>query len=445
MSRKHSVVLLALSAVTLALLFAALPWSRPAQAEPLALKAPRAVVWEEFLGVNAHFLWFTPESYQRQMQRLRELGLKWVRVDLHWDRHEPQEGQYRFAELDGVVDAISANKLSSVFYLVGSAPFITSAPPGSPTPDQYPPRDPAVYADRLAMFATRYPAVNAWQVWNEPNLPAFWRPQEDPEGYGRLLLASARELREVAPSKPVVLGGMAYYSQMPIRGGLMLEALAQLGLQQLNTVIAYHPYSQKPEGDVVAERDFIVRAQQLNSRLRGLQPPAIWATEWGWSSYSGPEEMQEIIGRQGQADYVLRRVALMSALDYDKVFLFALSDLDQRATPRDREYGLLDLQGRPKPVFHALRRFFASTGPRLEPVDAPMADNPPASLIAIPWKRADGRRLLMFWAENGGTLRLPGIKVGQLIDPLSGSSTRVEQSGGLQLAVKPSLQMLVWE
>src|SRR5690606_21474028 len=129
----------------------------------------------------------------------------------------------------------------------------------------------------------------------------------------------------------------------------------KLGVQQLRTVVAYHPYSQQPESDEPGARDFVLRSQQLNAMLRGVQVPAIWATEWGWSSYQGPKELQEIIGEQGQADYILRRLALMSALDYDKVFLFALSDLDSRATARDQHYGLLDLQGKPKPVYLALQ------------------------------------------------------------------------------------------
>ncbi|MFN2910829.1 hypothetical protein ACKUE4_25240, partial [Escherichia coli] len=75
--------------------------------------------------------------------------------------------------------------------------------------------------------------------------------------------------------------------------------------------------------------------------------------------------MQDIIGVEGQADYVLRRLALMSALDYDRIFLFTLSDLDQRASVRVRVSGLLDLDANPKPVYLALQRFLKVTGPKL--------------------------------------------------------------------------------
>ncbi|MET1080080.1 MAG: cellulase family glycosylhydrolase [Pseudomonas sp.] len=424
--------------------FSTLPWSRTAEAEPLNLQAPRPVVWKDFLGVNAHFLWFPPEQYQRQMTRYRELGLEWVRVDLHWDRHEPQEGQYLLGELDGVVNAMASQGLKSLLYLVGSPSFISSAPPGAPNPDQYPPRDPEVFANRMAQLSTRYPSVSAWQVWNEENLPSFWSPYEDPPAYYRLLQASVRALRAINPDKPVVVGGMAYYSQMPVLGGLMLQALDSLGLSDLGTIAAYHPYTEKPEGDTPADRDFIVHARQLNAWLHENGMPNIWATEWGWSSYPGPREMQEIIGQSGQADYLLRRVALMSALDYDKAFMFALSDLDQRATPRDRHYGLLDLQGAPKPAYTALRNFLRTTGPRLVPGNPPNVQQPPTDLLSIPWSRDDGSRLWMFWSAAGGQMHLPLIKSARLYDPMTGTSQRLDRAEGVQVLAKPTLQLLVW-
>lgn len=418
--------------------------SQPAEAETTQLKAPRAVVWKDFLGVNAHFLWFTPEQYKQQMQRFHALGLEWVRVDLHWDRHEPSEGRYRLGELDEVVDSLKQEQLKSVFYLVGSAPHATSAPSGSPTPDQFPPKQAQVFAERMAMLARRYPSIDAWQVWNEPNLPSFWRPHEDAEAYGRLLQQSTQALRQVDPNKPVVMGGMAYYSQMPVKGGLMLESLGKLGVQQLGTIIAYHPYSQTPETDEPGKRDFILRSQQLNQMLRGVQVPAIWATEWGWSSYAGPIELQELIGEQGQADYVLRRLALMSALDYDKLFLFALSDLDSRASARDQHYGLLDLQGKPKPVYLALQRFLQISGPRLQPADAPQLSALPNDLYAISWTREDGKNLWLFWSASGAEVHLPNVTKAVVHDPLSGAQKDVQSDQGIRVKASPTLQMLVW-
>ena len=39
----------------------ALLLSEKVDAQPVNLAPERTVVWKDFLGVNAHFLWFTPE------------------------------------------------------------------------------------------------------------------------------------------------------------------------------------------------------------------------------------------------------------------------------------------------------------------------------------------------------------------------------------------------
>lgn len=430
-------------AVLLALLLALLAWARPPDARSYTLRAPRDVVWKDFLGVNAQFLWFSPERYLQQMDRLQALGLQWVRLDLHWDRLETAEGQYQLAELDALVDELARRRLQSVFYLVGSARFATTAPADSPYQDQYPPHDPASFAQRMALLARRYPGVAAWQVWNEPNLLGFWRPEADPQGYARLLVASRQALNEHAPGKTVLAAGMAFFGEMP-DGRNMFDAIGALGLDTSDIVAAYHPYTQLPEGNTPDNLDMVARASRLNAALRQAGVPAIWATEWGWSSYAGPREAQDIVGRDGQADYVLRRLALMSTQDYDRVFLFTLSDLDERASVRDRDYGLIDLDGQPKPVYLALQRFLRATGPRLSPAAPPRLESPPDGLFSIGWTREDGRRLWMFWSAHGGSVRLPDVHDATLHDPLSGQTTPLRAADGVTVPVKSGLQLLLW-
>ncbi|MEJ2795487.1 cellulase family glycosylhydrolase [Iodobacter sp. LRB] len=421
-------------------LFAAL-LAGPALGAETKLVASKPLIWRDFLGVNAHFLWFSPQQAAQQMDRLRDLGLEWTRVDLHWDRHEAKENEYLFKPIDHVVDALKEKQLKSVFYLVGSAPFASSAPAFASNKDQYPPKDNEVFAKRMGMLAHRYPSVDAWQVWNEPNLPSFWQPVENAADYGRLLQSSVRVLKQVAPGKPVVMAGMAYYSQMPVRKGLMLEELGKMGALGLGAVVAYHPYSQEPEGDEVKARDFILRTKEINQRLRAMKVPGIWATEWGWSSYAGPKEEQNIIGEAGQADYLLRRLVLMSVADFDRIFLFALSDLDSRAGVRDRSYGLLNLQGKPKPAYTALARFLNITGPRLLPDDAPVYKGSLDGLYSVAWKKPDGTHLWMFWANQPGKLELALSGDITLHQPLSGLKTPLKSS---TLAVTRQLQILEW-
>ncbi|MFK3971632.1 cellulase family glycosylhydrolase [Pseudomonas sp. NPDC087358] len=415
--------------------------SATVQAETV-LRGQRAVTWKDFLGVNVQFQYFTPDTYQKQMTRLDQLGLNWIRWTLHWPILEPAQGQYNLADLDAAMNSAATHHYNTVAYLVGSATYASSAPQGASNADQYPPQDDTLFAERMTALAQHYPQVSHWQVWNEPNI--IWLPQADPVAYYNLLTTTATAIRSVLPDKAIVTAGVAYYGQMRGSTGYMLQSMVDQGLASQNIIAAYHPYSEYPEGDSVPDRDFLVRANALNKSLHDAGVSQVWATEWGWSSYSGPVEMQHIIGLDGQADYTLRRLAMMSTLDYQRIFLFNLTDLDQRASARDRGYGLLDLAGEPKPVYNALRHFFEITGPRLLPADPPAATAVPEDLFAIAWNRPDGSHLLMAWSASGAHLNLPGIKSATLYDPLSGSHNELSNAKGVDVPLTPTLQILVW-
>lgn len=414
--------------------------SMHAAAEPaLTLKAKQPVQWSQLLGVNAHLLWFNEPAYRTQLSKLKALGLNQVRVDLHWDRLEPQAGNYQLNALDKLNGVLAEQAVAPLYYLVGSAPFASSAPAGAANSDQYPPLSNELYAERLNLLAQRYPQAQ-WQVWNEPNLPAYWRAFEDPQAFKKLYETSQTKLGD----KPAVLGGMAYYSQMPVRSGLMLQSLGDAGALR-GKIAAYHPYTAAPEGDQPADKDFLVHGTLLNQYLRSVGAAQIWATEFGWSSYSGPVEEQAIIGEQGQADFLIKRIALMSTMDYQRIYLFALSDLDARATVRDQSYGLLALDGREKPAYQALKRFLQTTGGRLTPKDAPAFAQAPAGMISMAWQRSDGKTLWIFWARENGQVSLPQKAGATLINPLRGTSKALKTSGSvLSVAVTGELQMLLF-
>ena len=392
--------------IALALLYLAGPG---AHAGGLLPPTAREVVVADFLGVNTPFLFFTPERYQKQIQALRALGLKWVRIDLHWYYLEPREGQFDWEPVDRMMAAVKAAGLTPVVYLVGSARFASTSPDGRHI-DQWPPKDFDAFARRMVLLAQRYPFVRHWQIWNEPNIPSFWRPKADPQAYARLVAAVARAFRAAGlDDRQLVLGGMAYYSQMPDHGNaLMLEALGNLGVFRLVDVVAYHPYTDTPEGDPFPGGEFVPRARILDARLRGAGVGQIWATEFGWSTYTGPKTVQSHIDEPTQGEYLIRRLVMSMSLGFDRIFWFALSDLDRRVPDRDRHYGLLYLDGRPKPSYRILRHFLDLLGPRLRPAPERVPEEGDDGLYTATWRRDDGRLLWFAWSPQGPrTVHLP--------------------------------------
>ncbi len=407
----------------------------------------KPISFSEFLGVNTPFLFFDRETYTKQIKLLKALGLKWVRIDLHWYHLEPEQGRYNLAPLDELMRVVQQEQLIPVVYLVGSAKFASTAPADDPNIDQWPPRSNEEFAARMASLAKRYPFVKYWQIWNEPNINPFWQPKEDPQAYAKLVKVTADVLRTQAPEDQVVLGGMAYYSQMPMRSSsLMLEELGKLGALKLVDVVAYHPYTDEPEGDPATSDpdNFIKRAVHLNTALRSAGVKNLWATEFGWSTYKGPKVIQPIINETTQADYFLRRLVLMMTLDYDRVFWFSLSDLDQRVAERDQFYGMITLDGKPKPIYAALQNFLSVAGARVTPTASlqPSSGNPIAT-YSTTWRRSDGTTLWFFWGKNIQTVKFNGIQSAVLHQPVSGTKTNIIATAGLlSVPVQPYLQIL---
>lgn len=74
---------------------------------------------------------------------------------------------------------------------------------------QYAPQpvDPAAYAADAAAFHRRYAAHDPiWEIWNEPNLAAYWGAPPDRYAYAKLAIATATALR-TAGARDILSGG----------------------------------------------------------------------------------------------------------------------------------------------------------------------------------------------------------------------------------------------
>lgn len=196
--------------------------------------------------------------------------------------------------------------------------------------------------------------ITHYQVWNEPNLPAYWRPHNDAAGYLRLVRLTRARLRGVDPSARIVLAGVPDSRN----GTRMLDYVraiyAQPGARALFDVVALHPYS--PDARGVLEKLNLVRA--LMDRHGDRRTP-IWVTELGWAT-GGPRSSPFRTTEAGQAAQITRSVrALIAArarLRLGRLILFGLQDRAYAASERPwwgPRVGLFDLAGRPKPAWRA--------------------------------------------------------------------------------------------
>jgi polysaccharide biosynthesis protein PslG len=118
--------------------------------------------------------------------------------------------------------------------------------------------------------------ITMWQIWNEPNIPAFWPPQPYYSRYVALLRAAHNAIKAADPSAKVVLAGLPNYSWIEI------ARLARHGASKLYDVVAVHPYTKNPQG-VITIIGFV--RHELD-RTGGRNKP-ILADEISWPSSLG--------------------------------------------------------------------------------------------------------------------------------------------------------------
>ena len=216
----------------------------------------------------------------------------------------------------------------------------------------------------------------AYQVWNEPNLPAYWQPAPDAAAYVRLVRLTRKRLRAVDPKATIVLAGLPD-SRLGIRMLDYLRAIyAQPGARTLFDVVAVHPYARDARGVVG-----LVKGVRAHMDRRGDRRTPIWVTEVGWGT-GGPRSPYRTT-RAGQRAKIAQTfralIAIRNRLRLERVVVSVLQD---RAYVADEKpwwaprTGLFDRAGRPKPAWRAFVGFAGGRlGGRL-PAASPAVDAP---------------------------------------------------------------------
>src|SRR6476646_4254882 len=151
-------------------------------AEP-SLPAPGLV--PDGLGVNIH----STDPRPGEMEMLAAAGFRFVRMDFTWGGTERNRGEYDFAAYERLLAALDRHEIRAVFILDYSNRLYDDGL--SPHTDD----GRAAFARWAAAAATHFKGRGViWEVWNEPNIKQFWKPQPSADDYAKLALAAAKAI-----------------------------------------------------------------------------------------------------------------------------------------------------------------------------------------------------------------------------------------------------------
>lgn len=312
----------------------------------------------------------------RTLAAERALGIGTERQPFLWRELEPQPGRWRFAAYDAFVASAARAGIAVMPILVDPPGWASTQPRLAGSGHMGPPADDAVFAAFARRLVGRYgprgafwaahPAlpgmpVHSWQIWNEPNLPAYWEPRADARAYARLLAATAGAIHRGDPHAEVVGAGIPNSNQ-GIPFTTYVASLLRAGAARSFDSFAIHPYAADADATLTA-----VTAARRMLDDAGAGSAGLWVTELGWASGGPPSPFTKSPAGQARAlaDSLRALGRARTALKLRGVVIFNWRDIALAPGAHDFwgfHTGLETAAGMPKPAYGAVRAALADLG-----------------------------------------------------------------------------------
>ena len=326
------------------------------------------------VGVTYHPTWDQMSADKRELvlDRLQAAGVQWLRVDVSWQEFQPWNPVTRdeaaVAAFDERMTEIGSRgfKVLLMFYWAPAWATGTTQMNGRPS-------DPEAFGEAAAWAVTRWGAdIHALEIWNEPDTQRFWETQPERtrvSDFGRLLVATSRAVREVAPELPLIAGGT---SRVDV--AWWKELLARPRVAESVDAIGVHPYTVPSDLSPRAPdngKPWRVRHLRVLADVSRRYDLPVWITEYGWStSRDDPDTVayRRGVDERTQARYLTQGLEQFGRKPWiDAAFWY--TDIDHTTgDPHQDGFGLLRVDGSPKLSYYAMQCAVSGVcGPSVSP------------------------------------------------------------------------------
>jgi hypothetical protein len=319
------------------------------------LLVPAAAVAQDIspYGINVH----APGGDRlARLDTVVEAGIGWIRIDLVWAFVERSPGDFDWQHYDALVAAAESRGLQVLAILAYTPQWATDGPELAGVP-----RNPEHWRRFVERAVARYRGrIDAWEVWNEPNLPHFWAGTRR-QYLDLILKPAAAAIHAGDPVARVAGPGLAHLESRDWYYWL-LDVLLEAG-DELD-VVTHHLYDRDGHEDVTEKLDgstpfandpdfWPAVSPSVREVLKeaGARDKTFWLTETGWESSETGEagQAEEYVGLLGHWIGGARRRDWV-----EKIFFYELED------GSGFTWGILEEDGTPKPAWDALRSFAAA-------------------------------------------------------------------------------------
>ncbi len=327
------------------------------------------------------FLWGSPNS-DRDIKLAKDAGFTWVKQRFEWRYIEGNaKGAYEWNEPDRLVRAINGAGIKIVARIDDQPKWARADNiwPGNGPPDKM--QD---FTDFLFALASRYKGqIQAYEVWNEPNLAREWgNRQPSAPDYVAMLKAAYAAIKKADPNAIVISAGLSPTTASGAIATPDVDYLKQMyaaGAEGYFDMLGVHAagYKAPPEmsPDEIAKDPAYNHGEGAAGRIYGFrhvedlravmvqsgdENKQVGVMEFGWTSDNRPDSpyLWHAVSEQQKADYLTRAyqfakknwspwIGIMSAIYIS----------DPNWTKNDEQYywSITNPDGTTRPAYDALK------------------------------------------------------------------------------------------
>lgn len=326
--------------------------------------------------------WWDLRAFQQDVDRVREMEFGWVKQHIPWrDVESIEKGNYDWYRVDKMVEMTNAAGLKMIARIDRPPVWaiIEYENDGIRVTENQPPYRLSDLGDFCSALAARYKGrIQAYQIWNEPNLSREWGElSPDPIQYVELLEVCYEAIKAADPDAIVISASLAPTGNTPplampddqfliefyeAGGGEFFDVLG-LNAPGYMAPPEISPDETGPDSPYGTYRWHVFRHVEDMRRIMveyGDSSKQVAILEMGWTTDSreGSPYLWHAVSQEEQADYLVRAyeyaetnwqpwIGLMTTIYFS----------DVAWTEEDEQYwwSITDPDGTPRPAYAALK------------------------------------------------------------------------------------------
>ena len=318
-----------------------------------------------------------------EYQFLERVGAQWVRQTFRWDNINPEENEWNFRRFDHLMKLADQHDKKVIAVLAYDVGWIHSEGKARRHIDRNQLKH---YLEYVRRTVTRYKGrVDAWEIWNEPNV-IFWKgPDRD---FYALSAQTAALIKSIDPHTPLLIGATF---RVP---GRFIQGLIDNGTLEKADALSIHPYGLNPE----AAARLIEKACRIVHQT--YPKKQIWVTEVGYPTRGlYPTKA----GGKTFPPYVIKTLTAAVTRGVRVTIWYRHFDKPtdstfQKLCDSSRAFGLADASGQLKDGGRAFALFAQhTTGTNFDPNGVCS----PASIQSALFRKNNEDAFLVVWLRNG--------------------------------------------